>query len=118
MRSLAFENSVEETDGLDDVRPFVQHHTFGAPAPRVEAPPPNPTPSSSEKRTIKPDRQRRKRRPAQLRPETLLLSQWRSPTESLMRVPGEQLLKIIPRLNEFLIEINLIAPTQQKDQQN
>jgi hypothetical protein len=87
----------------------------GAPAPRVEAPPPNPTPSSSEERTIS---QRRKQRPAQLRPETLLLSQWRSPTESLMRTPGEQLLKIIPRLNESLIEIKLNATTQQKDQQN
>lgn len=77
----------------------------GAPAPSVEAPPPNPTPSSSEKRPIKPDRQHRKQRRAQLRPETLLLSQWRSPTESLMRTPGDQFLKTIPRLNESLIEI-------------
>src|SRR5262249_18404106 len=35
-------------------------NTGGAPAPRVEEPPPNPTPSSSEDRTIKPDRQPRK----------------------------------------------------------
>ncbi len=75
-----------------------------APAPRIE-PPPNPTPSSSEDQTIKPDRRHRKQTPDQLRHETLLLSQWRSPTESLMRTPGEQLLKTIPRLNESLIEI-------------
>ena len=25
------EDSVEEPDGLDDIGPFVQHHTFGAP---------------------------------------------------------------------------------------
>ena len=89
-----------------------------APAPRAESPPPNPTTSSIEGPTIKPDRQHQKQRRSQLRPETLLLSQWRSPTESLMRAPGEQLLKTIPRLNESLIEIKLIEPTQQKDQRN
>jgi hypothetical protein len=94
----------------------------GASAPRAEALPPDPTPSSIGGPTIKPGRQHRKQRRAQVRPETLLLSQWRSPTESLMRTPGEQLLKTIPRLNESLIEIKLIAPTQrqiqQKDRQN
>ena len=93
-------------------------HTDGGTAPRVEAPPPNPTPSPIEAQTIKPDRQYRKQRRSQLRPETLLLSQWRSPTEFLMRTPGDQFLKTIPRLNESLIEIKLIAPTQQKNQQN
>src|SRR5262245_21527018 len=93
-----------------------------APAPRVEAPPPDPKPSSIGGLTVEPDRQHRKQMRAQVRPETLLLSQWRSPTESLMRLPGEQLLKTIPRLNESLIEIKLVAPTQrqiqQKDRQN
>jgi hypothetical protein len=47
-----------------------------------------------------------------------LLSQWRSPTEFLMRTPGEEFLKTIPRLNESLIEIKLFEPTQKKNQQN
>ena len=32
MRIHAFEDSVEETDSLDDLRALVQHHGFGAPA--------------------------------------------------------------------------------------
>jgi hypothetical protein len=94
----------------------------GAPAPHVEAPPPDPKPSSIGWLTVKPGRQHRKQRRARVLPETLLLSHWRSPTESLMRTPGEQLLKTIPRLNESIIEVKLIAPTQrqiqQKDRQN
>src|SRR5262249_9897793 len=88
------------------------------PAPRVEAAPPNPKPPLLGEQTFKPDRHYRKQRRVRLRPETLLLSQWRSPTESLMRAPGEQLLKTIPRLNESLIDIKAIEPTQQKDQRN
>ena len=87
-------------------------------APRVEAPPPNPTPSSIERKKIKPDLQHRQQRRVQRRAEPLLLSQWRSPTEFLMRTPGDQFLKTIPRLNESLIEIKLIAPIQQNNQQN
>jgi len=90
----------------------------GAPAPRVEAPRPNPTPSLSGEQTFEPDHHYRKQRRAQLRPETLLLSQWRSPTESLLRSPVDRLLKTIPRLNESLIDIKVIEPTQQKDQRN
>ena len=89
-----------------------------APAPRVEAPRPNPTPSLSGEQTFEPDHHYRKQRRAQLRPETLLLSQWRSPTESLLRSPVDRLLKTIPRLNESLIDIKVIEPTQQKDQRN
>src|SRR5262245_26151306 len=93
-------------------------HSDGGPSLRAEAPPPNPTPSSNVEKTIKPDHQRRQQRRVQRRPETLFLSQWRSPTEFLMRTPGDQFLKAIPRLNESLIEIKLISPTQQKNQQN
>src|SRR5262249_56209868 len=88
-----------------------------APAPRVVAPPPNPAPPSNEGNTIRPDHQHRRQGRVQRRPETLLLSQWRSPTEFLMRTPGDQFLKTIPRLNESLIEIKPLAPNQQNDQQ-
>src|SRR5262245_24614992 len=57
----------------------------GRVAPKVEAPGPNQTSHSIVERTTKPGRQHQKQKPTQLRPETLLLSQWRSPTESLMR---------------------------------
>jgi hypothetical protein len=90
----------------------------GRPAPSVEAPPPNPTPPSLGGKTIKPDRQPRRQRRVQRRPETLWLSQWRSPTEFLMRTAGDQFLKTTPRLNESLIEIKLIAAPQPKNQQN
>src|SRR5262249_50045844 len=100
----------------------VDAESSGRVAPKVEAPGPDPTSPSIVERTINPGRQHPKQKPAQLRRETLLLSQWRSPTESLMRMPGGQLLKTAPRLNESLIEVKFISPTQlptrQKDQQN
>src|SRR5215470_10944314 len=92
-------------------------HYNGEPASRVEAPPPNQIPPSTGGNTINPHHQHRQQRRVQRQPETLLLSQWRSPTEFLMRTPGDQFLKTIPRLNESLIEIKPLAPTQQNDQQ-
>ena len=38
--------------------------------------------------------------------EILTLSQWQSPTDSLLKLPGEQLLKTVPLLGESPIEIN------------
>lgn len=37
---------------------------------------------------------------------TSLISQWRSPTESLLRTPGGQVFKSVPRLDESLVKIN------------
>src|SRR5262249_29783969 len=87
------------------------------PAPRVEAPPPTQIPPSPGEKPIKSGHQHRLQRRVQRQTETLLLSQWRSPTEFLMRTPGDQFLKTIPRLNESLIEIKPLAPNQQNDQQ-
>jgi len=55
----------------------------------------------------------RRQRPI-VRPEPLaiLISQWRSPTESLLRTPGEQLLKRVPRLDESLVNIKATIPGQ------
>lgn len=53
-----------------------------------------------------------------MRPEIALLSQWRSPTEFLLRTPGEQLLKSVPRLNESLIRVNIVETDKNMDQKN
>src|SRR5262245_51882780 len=87
------------------------------PAPNVQSPPaPEPTPSTVVGQAVQSRRHRQK--PLQSRPATLLVSEWRSPTISLLRAPGEQLLKTVPRLDESLIEIRPLAPSQRRDQQN
>ncbi len=42
---------------------------------------------------------------AQPLPQAVLISQWRSPSESLLRTPTEQLLKRVPRLDESVVNI-------------
>ncbi|MCI0332861.1 MAG: hypothetical protein L0228_06525 [Planctomycetes bacterium] len=46
-------------------------------------------------------------------PPAILISQWRSPTESLLRTPGEQLFKRVPRLDESLLNIKVTIPDQE-----
>jgi hypothetical protein len=53
---------------------------------------------------------RRRRTFAQPRPTATWISQWRSPTQSLLQTPGEQLLKRVPRLDESLVNIKVIIP--------
>jgi hypothetical protein len=89
----------------------------GTPAPNVESPPaPEPTSPSVADQPMKSNRHRQKH--VQPRPATLLVSQWRSPTVSLLRTPGEQFLKTVPRLDESLIEIRPLASSRQTDQRN
>ncbi len=38
--------------------------------------------------------------------EILTLSQWQPPTDSLLKLPGEQLLRTVPSLGESSLEIN------------
>jgi hypothetical protein len=40
----------------------------------------------------------------------ILISQWRSPTESLLRTPGEHLVKRVPRLDDSVVHIKAIVP--------
>jgi len=53
-----------------------------------------------------------RRRFIQPRSAAVLISQWRSPTESLLRTPGEQMLKQVPRLDESLISIKTTITNQ------
>lgn len=53
---------------------------------------------------------RRQRPVVRPQPPASLISQWRSPTESLLRTPGEQLFKRVPRLDESLVNINSTIP--------
>ena len=43
-------------------------------------------------------------------PQAILISQWRSPTESLLHAPGEQLFKSVPRVDESVVNIEGILP--------
>lgn len=38
------------------------------------------------------------------------LSEWRSPTESLLRVPGEELLRTVPSLGSSILDRGALAP--------
>jgi hypothetical protein len=45
-------------------------------------------------------------------PSATLISQWQSPTDFLLTIPGEQLLKTVPRLRESSIEFKTILPDE------
>jgi hypothetical protein len=53
---------------------------------------------------------RRQRTSVRRQPTAIWISQWRSPTQSLLHTPGEQLLKRVPRLDESLVNIKVIIP--------
>src|SRR5262249_32612457 len=94
----------------------VELGNYGTPAPKIESPPaPDPPLSLTAGKTMKPRGHTQK--PRGPRAATLLVYEWRSPTLSLLRTPGEQLLKTVPRLDESLIEIGPMVPSQQ-DQRN
>jgi hypothetical protein len=44
----------------------------------------------------------------------MLISEWQSPTDFLLRTPGEQLLKTVPRAGESLFEIKPSIPDERK----
>jgi hypothetical protein len=68
---------------------------------------PSPTPVKNP-----PNVTRRQRPSARPQPTAILISQWRSPTQSLLQIPGEQLLKRVPRLGESLVNIKVIIPNE------
>lgn len=80
------------------------------PAPVVTPPPVFPSPAPVKN----PPNVTRRQRPF-VRPQApaILISQWRSPTEFLLRTPGEQLFRRVPRLDESLVNIKAIIPDQQ-----
>jgi len=55
---------------------------------------------------------RRQRRFVRPQPTASLISQWRSPTESLLHIPGEQLFKRVPGLDESFVNIKATSPEQ------
>ncbi len=82
---------------------------------RSERPAPGATPSpvSPSPAPVRNPPNVTRRRPA-VRPQApaILISQWRSPTESLLRTPGEQLFKRVPRLDESLVNIKATITDQ------
>ena len=77
--------------------------------PAQAATPPQVSPSSASVKN--PPKVTRRQRPSvRPQPPAFLISQWRSPTQSLLRTPGEQLFKRVPRLDESLVNIKAIIP--------
>ena len=62
--------------------------------------------SASTPSPPKPPRRARSHRPSPGR-ETALISQWRSPTDFLLRTPGDELLRSVPRVGASAVKINL-----------
>ena len=79
----------------------------GPPPPYVTPPTvsPSPVPGKNSHYVI-----RRQRPVVRPQPPASLISQWRSPTEFLLRTPGEQLFKRVPRFDESLVNINSTIP--------
>jgi hypothetical protein len=87
--------------------PSISEETAGASiTPRPSAPIPSSPAVTQIAKASKFDR--RRKRPA--RQSIILISQWQSPTDFLLRTPGEQLLKSVPRLGGSLAEIKAIMP--------
>jgi hypothetical protein len=55
---------------------------------------------------------RRQRSYVRPRPAAVSISRWHSPTEFLLRAPGEQLFKSVPRWDESVVNIKAILPDQ------
>jgi hypothetical protein len=66
-------------------------------------------PPRPKRPAIRPPRSTRKHRESPQRAETLI-SQWRSPTDFLLRTPGDELLKTVPRVGTSAIEIKMNFP--------
>lgn len=77
--------------------------------PTHAATPPQVSPSPAPVKNP-PGVTRRQRASVRPQPTAIRISQWRSPTQSLLQTPGEQLLKRVPRLDESLVNIKLIIP--------
>lgn len=70
----------------------------------------NPTLEAIHRELARPARH--KRPAARSYQPAMLISEWRSPTGFLLRTPGEQLLKTVPRVGESLFEIKLRIPDE------
>lgn len=75
------------------------------------AAPPPVSPSPAPVRDP-PNVTRRQRPLVRHQPPAILISQWRSPTESLLRTPGEQLFRRVSLLDESLVNIKATIPDQ------
>ena len=65
---------------------------YDAPGPEIMHPPDLPVPPIHIKAPVS------RRAALATRNSSIAISQWRSPTDSLLRVPGEELLKSLPRI--------------------
>ena len=68
-------------------------------------------PSTATRQTI-PRRVRRRRHSDDLAIRVKTLCAWQSPTASLLKAPGEEMLKSLPRLGESLRSIKIFSPDE------
>lgn len=93
-----------ETLGLPPATPAPEI-TFTGPAPVVIA---RALPSR-----VRPRRPRAARPRPEIEPSALLSFKWQSPTDFLLRTPGADLLKTVPRVNDSVVRFNVIRPDEQ-----
>ena len=83
--------------------------------PKIEeAPLPNIAPANPDKVVAVKHYPRVVKRPAAPRAwqSELLISRWQSPTDFLLKSPGDQLLMSVPRVNDSVIELKILIPTE------
>ncbi|HEY7545267.1 MAG TPA: hypothetical protein VID27_10310 [Blastocatellia bacterium] len=74
-----------------------------------------PLPLSPEIRLVTPPKTiRKKSRPIQFEPSPMLISRWQSPTDFLLRTPGAEWLKGVPRITDSSIRLKSI-PVSEKN---
>jgi hypothetical protein len=98
--------------------PVLSHQTIKPPYQLEPLPYRQPVPSIEQAPILEARRGevarpvRHKRPAARPHQRAMLISEWQSPTSLLLRTPGEQLLKTVPRVGESLIEIKRPVPDE------
>ncbi|MFL6278283.1 MAG: hypothetical protein ACJ74G_24120 [Blastocatellia bacterium] len=62
---------------------------------------------------VTPRRPRATRPRPEIEPAALLSFKWQSPTDFLLRTPGADLLKTVPRVNDSVVRFDIIRPDEQ-----
>ena len=106
MRHSRPQPQVDPGDQVAEAPPSTERE----PATGLSVPVVNP-PGAIAPRT-KPKRVHRSRHSNELAIRMKTLSAWRSPTASLLKAPGEEMLKSLPRLGESLHSIKILSPDE------
>jgi len=101
------------------------HQQTAQQAEALESPPVTPAPAVTDSEPtpavkaravalrVTPRRPRAARPRPEIEPSALLSFKWQSPTDFLLRTPGADLLKTVPRVNDSVVRFNVIRPDEQ-----